>query len=88
MTAASDTREAWLIGAAREISELFAAVGEKVPDLHLSVGFPGGTSNRKKTIGQCWPTSASTWCDRSDSPTARPATNAPRASDTPNNVET
>lgn len=53
------TREAWLLAAAEALTEPLAAIGETVPELRVSVGFPGGSSNRKKTIGQCWPTSSS-----------------------------
>jgi hypothetical protein len=50
------TREAWLLAAAEALTEPLAAIGETVPELRVSVGFPGGSANRKKTIGQCWPT--------------------------------
>lgn len=53
-----ETREAWLGAAARHIADkiLFE---EDVPELRISVGFPGGRANRQKTIGQCWATRAS-----------------------------
>jgi hypothetical protein len=52
------TREAWLIAAAELLTEPLNAAGEEVPPFRVSVGFPGGSSNRKKTIGQCWPTTS------------------------------
>lgn len=48
------TREEWLHDAARALTPLLEEVGETVPPLHLSVGWPGGTANRNVTIGQCW----------------------------------
>lgn len=50
------TREAWLIAAAEALSEPLAAVGEEVPPIRVSVGWPGGRSNRNTTVGQCWST--------------------------------
>jgi hypothetical protein len=59
VTATFDTREAWLIAAARALGEPLAAVGEDLPEVRVSVGFPGGSSNRKVTVGQCWASSQS-----------------------------
>lgn len=54
-----ETREAWLLAAAELLAPIIEDVaGAEMPPLRISVGFPGGTSNRKTTIGQCWPTSA------------------------------
>lgn len=49
------TREEWLEAAILELSPAFkhlAAVD--VPHVRVSVGWPGGRSNRNKTIGQIW----------------------------------
>lgn len=50
-------REQWLSTAAEHLSEWLGQIGEEVPPMRISVGFPGGRSNRKTTVGQCWPTS-------------------------------
>jgi hypothetical protein len=47
------TREAWLGQAAAALADEFLE-DHDVPPLRISVGFPGGRSNRKTTIGQCW----------------------------------
>lgn len=53
----SETREGWLQGAIAALTPMFEAVGEKVPDVRVSVGFPsGGGPNR---IGECWSPEAS-----------------------------
>jgi hypothetical protein len=49
-----DTREAWLVLAAKHLGQWLAAEGAEVPPMRLSVGWPGGRSNRNRTIGQCW----------------------------------
>lgn len=53
-----ETREAWLGRAAKELAETLF-VEENVPPLRISVGWPGGRSNRERTIGQCWSTRSS-----------------------------
>lgn len=50
-----DTREAWLNAAVDKLrTEIF---GEKypVPEVRVSVGWPGGRGPKANTIGQCWP---------------------------------
>lgn len=53
-TTVTDTnRETWLIKAVDALRPLFAEVGEEIPTVRISVGFPGGGS-AKKRIGECW----------------------------------
>lgn len=48
------TREQWLNEAVKELREhLFKPQGEVVPEVRVSVGFPGGGSARKR-IGEYW----------------------------------
>lgn len=54
MTENISTREGWLHQAALALVPLLEEVGEEVPPLRLSVGWPGGSANRNRTIGQCW----------------------------------
>ena len=50
-----NTREEWLTeGIALLNSEVFAAVGETVPAVRVSVGWPGGRGSKNSVIGQCW----------------------------------
>lgn len=53
------TREQWLLNAIQALKPDFQAVGADFPDLRVSVSWPGGRSNRLKTIGQYWPGAAS-----------------------------
>lgn len=47
-------RETWLIAATSELRDtLFKRHAETVPEVKVSVGFPGGGSARKR-IGECW----------------------------------
>ena len=48
------TREAWLVAAVEALAPLFAEVGESIPALRVSVGWPGGRGKKNTTIGQCW----------------------------------
>jgi hypothetical protein len=48
-----ETREAWLIAALEAIAPLWEGEVD-IPEIRVSVGFPGGKSNRNKVIGQCW----------------------------------
>lgn len=50
-----ETREAWLGAAALQIADRIL-YEEDVPELRISVGFPGGRANRQKIVGQCWST--------------------------------
>lgn len=54
-----ENREEWLGKAAVLLAEWLVEAGEEVPPLRISVGFPGGNSNRKRVVGQCWKTTAS-----------------------------
>jgi hypothetical protein len=54
-----ETREAWLIGALEALAPLWGGEVD-IPEIRVSVGFPGGSANRTQTIGQCWPGQATT----------------------------
>lgn len=54
-----ETREAWLTAATEALgAEVFAPVGETLPAVRLSVGWPGGRGNKNAVIGQCWSSAA------------------------------
>lgn len=48
------TREEWLVAAVRAVTPLFEEAGEKVPNVRVSVGWPGGRGKKNSVIGQCW----------------------------------
>jgi hypothetical protein len=54
------TRELWLLIAVEKLKPLFSDNGYKLPEVRVSCGWPstGGTSRKKRTIGQCWTTEA------------------------------
>jgi len=52
------TRESWLIAGVERITPIFAAQGHVVPQVRVSIGWPG-TGQRSTTIGECWPTGRS-----------------------------
>lgn len=54
------TREAWLTAAVRDLAPLFDAVGESLPPVRVSVGWPGGRGRKNAVIGQCWSPDAAT----------------------------
>jgi hypothetical protein len=54
-----NTREEWLTAAIAALTPLFEAVGETVPAVRVSVGWPGGRGDKSATIGQCWASIAS-----------------------------
>jgi hypothetical protein len=58
VTMEEETREAWLLRAVQELAEPLAEAGEDLPEVRVSVGWPGGRSNRNTTVGQCWSTAA------------------------------
>jgi hypothetical protein len=59
VTEAILNREDWLGKAAILLAELLEGIDNaEVPPMRISVGFPGGRSNRNITVGQCWPTTA------------------------------
>lgn len=58
MTQLEQTREGWLGRAAQALADHLLHE-EEVPPLRISVGWPGGRSNRNVTVGQCWSTASS-----------------------------
>lgn len=59
MTTSYSTREEWLTAAIAHLADMFAEIGETVPAVRVSVGWPGGRGNKNSTIGQCWSAEAS-----------------------------
>ena len=55
---ATDTREAWMLRAVELMRPLFAEIGEEVPPVRISIGWPGGRGNKQHVVGQCWAASA------------------------------
>lgn len=53
------TREEWLTAAIELLAPLYAEVGESLPTVRVSVGWPGGSGRNNSVIGQCWATAAS-----------------------------
>lgn len=53
------TREEWLTEAVEMFVPLFESVGAKVPEVRVSVGWPGGRGKKNGVIGQCWNKNAS-----------------------------
>ncbi|WGH20336.1 SprT-like protease [Arthrobacter phage MaGuCo] len=53
------TREEWLVAAVSALTPLFETVGQTVPAVRVSVGWPGGNGRKNAVIGQCWATGAS-----------------------------
>ena len=53
-------REAWLDAAVEGLRPIFEAQGEELPEVRVSVGFPGGSGRKSNVIGQCWSTSTAT----------------------------
>jgi len=49
------TREEWLQASINGLKELFTEIGEDVPDVYVSVGYPKGARGKGKAIGQCHP---------------------------------
>jgi hypothetical protein len=54
------TREAWLTAAVESLRPIFEEVGCAIPEIRVSVGFPGGPGKKASVIGQCWPTGLAT----------------------------
>jgi len=48
------TREEWLVAAVEALRPLFAEVGEEIPAVRVSVGWPGGRGRKNSVIGQAW----------------------------------
>lgn len=53
------TREEWLVAAIDRLAPIFDAVGEQLPTVRVSVGWPGGRGKKGSVIGQCWSSAAS-----------------------------
>lgn len=53
------TREEWLVAAVAKLTPLFEEIGETVPAVRVSVGWPGGNGRKNSVIGQCWATGQS-----------------------------
>lgn len=58
MSAVDQNREAWLGQAVRAMGEWLAEVGEEMPAVRVSVGWPGGRGPKATVRGQCWPTTS------------------------------
>jgi hypothetical protein len=53
------TREEWLIAAVDALNhEVFGEHEVKMPQVRVSVGFPGGHGKKTGVVGQCWATGA------------------------------
>ena len=48
------TREQWLLQATRALTPDFKRAGVELPDVRVSIGWPGGRGNKQHVIGQCW----------------------------------
>lgn len=56
-TAKYATREEWLVAAVEALGrEVFAPAELTLPNVRVSVGWPGGRGKKENVIGQCWPT--------------------------------
>lgn len=54
------TREEWLMLAVDQMRPVFEDIGATIPNVRVSVGFPGGRGDRSNVIGQCWHKAAAT----------------------------
>lgn len=54
MSARFSTREEWLVEGVKALSPIFGQVGETLPPVKVSVGWPGGRGRKNSVIGQCW----------------------------------
>lgn len=50
-------REEWLQQAVKKVETLFD--GRQLPEVYVSVGFPGGRGKKSTTVGQCWSSATS-----------------------------
>lgn len=48
------TREEWLTEGIKALAPIFSQVGETLPTVKVSVGWPGGRGKKNSVIGQCW----------------------------------
>lgn len=53
-------REAWLTAIVRAFRPIFKAAGYELPDVRVSVGWPGGKRSTKNAVGQCWAAQSAT----------------------------
>lgn len=53
------TREQWLMDAIAALRPMFQEKGIEIPEVRVSVGWPGGRGSKSDTIGQCWNTECS-----------------------------
>lgn len=56
--APATTREEWLVRAVEAFRPMFEEIGEAIPAVRVSVGWPGGNGRKNSVIGQCWHKSA------------------------------
>lgn len=55
------TREQWLMAAVKELTKsLFGPLGLEVPEVRVSVGWPGGRGKKQGVVGQCFATRVTT----------------------------
>jgi hypothetical protein len=54
MTVKFQTREEWLVAGVEALAPIFEQVGETLPTVKVSVGWPGGRGRKNSVIGQCW----------------------------------
>ena len=54
MTHRFSTREEWLTAAISALNPMFTGIGAEVPEVRVSVGWPGGRGKKTGVIGQCW----------------------------------
>jgi hypothetical protein len=52
------TREQWLLQAVKAMAPDFEKAGHPLPEVRVSIGWPGGRGNKQAVIGQCWSASA------------------------------
>lgn len=48
------TREAWMLAAVEAMRPEFVELGVELPQVRISVGWPGGRGNKQNVVGQCW----------------------------------
>jgi len=52
------TREQWLLQAVRALTPTVKKAGAEMPEVRVSIGWPGGRGNKQGVIGQCWMSAA------------------------------
>ena len=48
------TREQWLLQATKALAPDFKRANVELPEVRVSIGWPGGRGNKQNVIGQCW----------------------------------